>query len=325
TLQPLAQACAVPLEDVHGEHCENEAHWQALLQARTAALLAVGTSDSPRGRRIESAARRAAHTLGLPILAIEDFPGNYFPVADGEATLVLVESDAARDLYLRKLGASAPPVDVLSPARYDVHRARLAELREATRASWCRHDEAHAAPRVLWAGQPETDDCLRTLEAVLPVLRALGAELLFKAHPRDPAYEAGIYRELLGAAAVRYEDVTPSAVPEALARAPRLVVTQFSSVAIEAGFYGIPGLCVLLPEAGGARLYEKKSYSVPPFCRAGALLFGTRADELESVLTQALMVESSRGDTLRSFDRYFEVNALKTPALLRIAQRLRAS
>lgn len=315
-LSPIAHALGLPLEDIGAAEVEGDIFWRDALAQRSARLLVVGTSDSPRARRVEAAARRAARSAGLPIVAIEDFPGNYFTAEGGEATLVLVESAAARELLLKRVVHDAQRVEVLSPTRYDVQRGRARELRAATQAAWAQQQAQRTMPRVLWAGQPETQDCLRTLEAVLPVLRAHGVELIFKAHPRDPGYTGGTYEALLDDHAIRYEDATPMTVPETLDRAPRLAITQFSSVPIEAGFYGIPGLCVLLPEAGGMRLFEKKGYAVPPFCTAGAVAYATSAGEITEIVGKALFDTTFRTNLNAAFDRYFEVQSPSLPRLL---------
>jgi hypothetical protein len=313
-LKPVGDALDVALEDIASAECADEAYWRKRFANTVASVLVVGTSDSDQGRRVESAARRSARAAGFPVVAIEDFPGNYSDVRGGEASLAIVESLPARELCVQKLGRLAPPCEVLSPARYDVYRARLAELREATEARW-RLQNARSPP-VLWAGQPETADCLRTLNALVPALRPCGASVMLKAHPRDPGYAEGSYQKLLEDAAIAYEDMTALSVTDALAAGPRLVITQFSSVAIEAGFYGIPGLCVLLPDAGGARLREKKGYAVPPFCTAGAVDVVSSAKSVEPSLRRLLSDASFRDHLLRSFDDYFDAHASATQKLV---------
>jgi hypothetical protein len=151
---------------------------------------------------------------------------------------------------------------------------------------------------------------------LLPVLRARHVELLFKAHPRDPGYASGVYRELLERSGVPFEDVTGASIVDALEAAPRLVLTQFSSVAIEAGFYGIPSLCILLPDAGAARLEAKKEYAIPLFCAEGAAAYAQDVQEIEPAFAKTLSNESFRDALIGSFDRYFEVHELQTPALV---------
>lgn len=320
-LEPLAPLLRSTLEDVRSSEAEGIQYWLARIEASAAELVVVGTSDSERGRKIESAARRAARAQALPIAAIEDFPGNYRDVPDGAVDLVLVESATT----LERWGTPRIHAEVASPARYDVYRARLHALRAATRQAWtlaAQHDES---PIVLWAGQPETDDALVTLDALIPVVSAAGARLHFKAHPRDPGYAADSYRDLLSAPHV--EDVTHLPAAAALAAAPRLVATQFSSLAIEAGFYGIPALLVLLPDAGGATLEKKKGYAVPPFCEAGCAALATSRAQLASAFGEALGDEVRRSGLLRCFDTYFEVGKAAAPEvsarLVRLAREMK--
>ena len=304
-VRPLAASAGAVLAGTSVEAARIDAFWSERLRAAGSDLLIVGTSDSAGGRAVESAARRAARAIGIPIAAIEDFSGNYFDVDGGEADVVFVESAAARivlaERYCRQ---GALHIEVASPARYDAYRARLAELREGTQRAWARA----RAPAVLWAGQPETADSLATLEALMPVALEHGAEVLFKAHPRDPGYASGAYRKLLDPAGNRVRDVTDLTTPDALAAAPRLVATQFSSVAIEAGFYGIPALWILLPDAGGARLKQKKGYATPPLCMAGAAARAESQTALGHVFGQILRDDVYRETLIRCFDAYFQVD-----------------
>ena len=300
-LAPLATHCGAKLAATAGPAAEADAHWVERLKSEGAAALAVGTSDSARGRRIESAARRAAGSLGLPIVAIEDFPGNYCDVDGGSAALVVVESEAAKEICARKLAPrlTVPRIEAAPPVRYDAHRARVETLRQRTRSLWT---SAGRIP-VLWAGQPETEDGLHTLGVLAPHLASRDIELMFKAHPRDEGYAAGAYHALLRG--VRWSDWTRASMAETLDAAPRLVVTQFSSLAVEAGFYGIPSLWLLLPDAGALRLRQKKGYAVPPLCLAGGAVLVTRAEGLGGVLERALTNVTERDRLITCFDAYF--------------------
>lgn len=316
TLGAAAAEYGLDLSEADAGETATEACWADLLESRGANLLVVGTSDSVRGRRIESAARRAACAAGVPVVVIEDFPGNYYNVANGAASLVVVESAAAREVCERRLGAGAPTIEVFTPARYDRHRARAPDLRRKTLAGW----QAEGAAKVLWAGQPETCDCMRTLEALVPTLVTHGVELLFKAHPRDSGYSRGAYHALLARSGVPYADFTHASAEDALAESPRLVVTQFSSVAIEAGFFGVPGLWILLPNAGGARLLEKKGYARPPLCTAGGAALAGDTQAIPGAFRSALTDHTYRTHLLAGFDAYFGVGKQALPGL---AERLR--
>jgi hypothetical protein len=151
----------------------------------------------------------------------------------------------------------------------------------------------------------------------LPALQARGVKLWFRAHPRDARYAGGKYARFFGRAG-EIEDVTRVPLEECLKRRPRLAITQFSSLAIEAGFSGIPPLNVLLADAGGRTLATKKGYAVPPWCEAGAAFLVVRAQEMDQVLDQALgSAEACRG-VMDAFDEYFKVRAEGAPALINL-------
>lgn len=318
TLDPLKGIYDVIANDGDDAGWASESRWRNLIEARHPRGLVCGTSDSPGGRAIEASARRAATAAGLPIVAVEDFPGNYRAEPGCRADLLLVESPAVAALAQQRLGAVCPPLQVLSPARYDPYRRQAGARRAKIRTSW----SSSKKTTVLWAGQPETQDCLITLEALRPVLAALRVQLLFKAHPRDAGHANGAYRELLNDPALSPVDVTALPVEDALLLAPRLVITQFSSVAIEAGFYGIPGLNVLLPGAGGDRLIEKKACTVPPHCREGAALHTHDAHVLASMLRDGVADEYLRADIIRCFDSYFSSDIPTLPAFIGILENL---
>ena len=263
-------------------------------------LLICGASDSADGRAIEARVRIAAKQRAIPCVVIEDFPGNYSIVRGGEPSLLLVDSGLAMRLAQSKEGALN--VQVVPAVRYDTLRRRLAELRRPT----------SGANAVLWIGQPETDDSLATLRRLLPALAARAVPVWLRAHPRDAGYSHGAY------AGLDVEDVTSSALEDCLARRPRLVITQFSSVAIEAGFWGIPSLNVLFPDVGGTTLAAKKGYSVPPWCEEGAAFLLADPQETGNVLDRALGSIEARNSVRQAFDRYFKVREEGAPALINL-------
>lgn len=292
--------------------CTADDCWHELIRSRNARGLVCGASDSPAGRALEASARRAAVVAGIPIVVIEDFPGNYYEVPGGSADLLIVESAPVVALTRSKFGRPCPQIKALGLARYDPLR-RAARSR---RSMLLGEDNARKGPGpVLWAGQPETSDCLATLRVLLPLLAARELELLFKAHPRDAGYSAGAYRSLLENAGIAYRDITHLAVEETLLLSPRLVVTQFSSAAIEAGFFGIPSLNIVLPDAGGARLLAKKGYQAPLHCTAGAAGCVTRSAELAGVLYPLIDDKTARANLMRCFDSYFRTDELMLPRL----------
>jgi hypothetical protein len=237
----------------------------------------------------------------VPCVVIEDFPGNYAAVPNAEPHTLFVESEFAAALARSK--EPALRVEVVPSVRYDPLRRRLDELRNTTTAS---------ERAVLWIGQPETVDSLETLSRLLPALIARGMRMWLRAHPRDEGHARGAY------AALQTEDLTALPLEDCLARRPRLVITQFSSVAIEAGFWGIPSLNVLFDDVGSRTLAAKKGYSVPPWCEAGASFLIMQRRDVDIVLDRALDSAEARRGVMEAFDRYFRVREEGASALINL-------
>ena len=195
----------------------------------------VGTSEGVPGGNVEEIATRAAVIAGLPVFAIEDFPGNYRHRADCRLEGLFVEDDLARNVAGAHICVTGNP-------RYDALKTTDREhLRVSTRAVL----GLGLQRVVLWAGQPDGNNSYLALERIMPHLSKEGVVLLFKAHPRDMAYQRGRYERLLsGLALVR--DVTSVKDTCGLCCAADLVVTQFSSVGVEAGHL-VYLLCKLFP------------------------------------------------------------------------------
>lgn len=321
TLLPLIRTFGAIANDSAEAAWADDAHWLELIRMRKPRGLVCGTSDSPEGRAVEAGARRAAARAGIPVAIVEDFPGNYRAESGCNTDLLLVESPSAAALNRVRLGAACPPLQVLSPARYDPYRLQAATHRATLHQAWA----GNSTPSVLWAGQPETIDGLLTLDALRPVLADLRLRLLFKAHPRDAGYAQSAYRDLLNDPALSPVDVTVLPVEATLLQAPRLVITQFSSLAIEAGFCGIPGFNVLLPGAGADRLLEKKSCAVPPHCLEGAALHTHDPAALIGMIQSAVTDETLRTGIARCFDSYFSTGVPTLPAFIEILENLFAN
>ena len=256
----------------------------------TCDLLICGTSDTAAGRALEAAARRQARARGAAVVVVEDFPGNYAAVQDGAPELVFVESRFAAALATEK--DASRRVEICPAVRYDALRRRLGELRQGLEDS---------KDAVLWIGQPETRDSLETLKRLLPALEGRGIAVWFRAHPRDEGYSAGAY------AGLEFEDLTARPLEECFARRPRLVITQFSSVAIEAGFWGICAVNALFADLGARTLMAKKGYAVPPWCEEGAAFPILHRSDVMQVLDRALGSREARARVLEAFDRVFQV------------------
>lgn len=271
--------------------------WLNCSRWRRPDAVVVGTSRSEQGISREAKFRQAARQAALPVVVIEDYPGNYQAFASGEADLLVVESAQAASLARARLDPHCPQVVTGASMRYDGRRRAVSSLAAAG---------ASQAPRVLWIGQPETEDALRSLAILLPHLGGLGVELLFRVHPRDQGYSRGDYKLLFEAHGIVVRDVSGLELASVLDLAPCLSLTQFSSLAVELGFLGIPMLHVLYPEAGQKRLRVLTGYDVPLVCQAGGSATITTIGETGWKLRQAIFDDEARQLTMQRFHEYFE-------------------
>ncbi len=289
----------------------NVAEWRARLASPRCPLLICGTSSTAAAWDAEALARRTARDLAVPLLCVEDFPGNYRHVPGGMPDLLVVEGGFSTRLYADR-GDPPPPMIAIPPLRYD-------PLRGIRR----RADDPGAVPVLLWAGQPEPDHCLATLRWLADALGGRPCRLLFRAHPGDPARATGFYSAVLAAIDPDWQDAGGIPLADALRREIHLVVTQFSSVAVEAGFLGIPALFVLLPEAGGGSLLRLKGYPLPSLCAEGAA-FAVTSPRGGGELHKALFDVGARAAVRARFARCYATDAPVLPLVARRLERIMA-
>lgn len=272
-------------------------------------MLIVGTSGSAEGVDIEGRMRCAAVQESIPLVVVEDYPGNYFHIEGGKADLLVVDSPFSRDIHRKKLGNNCPEIRVLPNPRYDPYRITSRRMRALLSGGWERQKNNAAA--LLWIGQPETAYALETLNRAWSVLQDCGIKLLFKAHPRDQGYREGAYRNFFDNIFIDVVDVTAFSLEECCERHyPRALITQFSSMAIEAGYYGIPALHLLYPDVGGGLLQQQKGFPTPPWCAAGAAICLSDTSSLGAALQKVMGNSVFRADLIEKFDLYFGGNTI---------------
>ncbi len=270
--------------------------------------LVRGVSKTPVRDNLETRLSTAAAKAGLPVYAIEDYPGNYTPDqprADG----LFVEFPSAKALHLRR-GLRPSSVHVTGNPRYAcVQSPPTRAERTALRARLGIGDE----PAVLWAGQPNRMGNAGTLKALLPHLRKHRATLLYRSHPYTPA-------DAVRTPGIKVIDVTAESDPIALARAADLVGTQFSTLAVEAGYAGVPGLFILLPGLGLDRHIGSTGEATPPWCGEGLAFLARSRSELGPALARALGDRASRARVLRGFQRLKAANRHSARRIARIIE-----
>lgn len=281
-----------------------ESQWgsleEYLRRAQVRAVIRSSSEDVP-GVNVEELASTAAANVNVPVFVVEDFPGNYWLKPGQRLDGLFVEDGSLVGLHCSR-GTDPGVMYNTGNPRYgwlmsvDTYGQRL-KARKALGLA----DE----PVMLWAGQPDGGNSYWALERLLRHFKRQQVTLLFRAHPRDLAYHAGKYGELLAETNMRVIDV--STVPDevGLYCAADLVLTQFSSAGVEASYLGVPALFVLFEDLGKKYLMDHKGYDRLPWCEASGAFLIEREDEIADVTEQALFDSSSRDGVRANFQRSF--------------------
>jgi len=264
--------------------------------------IVVGTSGSRLGRELEFATRIVAKKLLMPLIVIEDYIGNYKSLKAGKPDILLVDSEESKLMYQKQLERECPQIEVVNNPRYDELRINMQQYRLKIQAI----QQDIQQQSVLWVGQPETEDAVATLTQIIPILKEKNIPIYFKAHPRDTGYHQGIYGNIFKQYGMVYQDVTDCSLDSILTdMSPQLLLTQFSSMAIEAGFYGIPAVHVLFETIGQKRLFEDKGYTVPPHCNLGASWVVTNTHAFKQGIESLFFDAVLRDKVIEAFDKHF--------------------
>jgi len=280
--------------------CGDSGTLDRFLKAHGVQAIICSTSEGLLPGNIEEQVSLAAAHEGIPLFVIEDFPGNYRHRPGARLDGLFVEDEMMRDVHASH-DVSPGLVHCVCNPRYDGVRAIDREALRATTRSRLGLGEARV---VLWAGQPEVARSYEALARLVSYLAKTGATLLFKAHPRERAYHEGAYTPLL--AAIRnVVDVTHERETVGLCCAADLVITQFSSVGVEAGYLGTPALFVLFNDLGKTYLRMHKGYETVPWVARDCAFVAGSDSELANVLDTALFNESARARVRDNFGRWY--------------------
>lgn len=302
TVSLIASELGGSLRSMSASNAHTANYWLQQFLVEKPSVIFTGTSDSRFGFGVEAAARVAAGRMNIPTVVIEDFPGNYRHISGVRDHLLVTDGLFSMELARSRSPAFFESAIALPGLRYD-------HLRTGKPIFPARENRT-----VLWAGQPDTEDAIATLENLAPTISALELRLLFRAHPRDHGYTRGRYSDVLGKLGPKVVDVTKTAWQDCLRMSPALVVTQFSAVAVELGFYGIPAIYVLYKDIGQRRLLDKKGYPTPPLCIVGAAWALQDPGHENATLTNALDAQA-RSNVIEAFSAHMRVNTRQIPIL----------
>ena len=292
-----------------GERNEVSGHF---LRAHGVEAIISGTSDGVTpDENIEVKAQVAGTEMNIPVFVVEDFPGN-FPGSrdDIRVTGLFVETQGVDSIY-RDRRSLIEKIYCLGNPRYDDSK-RVGSAERDIRRAEMRRVLGLSQKAVLWAGQPDGVNSFETLSRLVLTLDAMGLTLLFKAHPRDPLYAQGAYMKLLSRINA-WLDVTSVRDIAGLCCASDLVMTQFSSVGVEAGYFGTPSLFVLFPDLGQRYLQQQKGYAIVPWASLGCAFLLDTPDLAQDVLETAVYDEAARAQVQAKFSSLFRAKPASAP------------
>ena len=263
------------------------------------------SSEDVLERNAEELCSEAATKLSVPVFVIEDFPGNYWHNSSSRLDGLFVEDEPLRGLHEAR-GVDPEVIYNRGNPRYNVLSTldKGARGKETRRALGLRDERV-----VVWAGQPDGDNSFLALERLFSGFGDWRVSLLFRAHPRDRAYAAGGYEKLLASTPMKVLDVSTFEDTIGLYCASDLVVTQFSSAGVEAGYLGVPAVFVLFDDLGKEYLRLFKGYDMPPWCVNGCTFVIEEEEEVKDVLDRAVFDASAREEVLTSFQNRFVARA----------------
>ena len=281
-----------------------EAHWGSLggfLREMKVKAIIRSSSEDVLERNVEELISVAAKTIGTPVFVVEDFPGNYRPQPDERLDGLFVEDESMVELH-KSRGVDPSVIYTTGNPRYNV----LTRLDRREEWSETRNSLGLGDSRVmLWAGQPDGDNSYRALERLLKSFSTERVTLLFRAHPRDRFYTDGEYGSLLANSSMEVLDV--SAYPDVVGLycSSDLVITQFSSAGVEAGYLGVPALFVLFDDLGKEYLRCFKGYEMLTWCNNGCAFLIESEIEIKDVMERAMFDADARDQVRSNFQRRF--------------------
>lgn len=270
------------------------------------------SSEGVAGPNIEHLVSKAALDHGIPVFVIEDFPGNYIQMRGERLDGLFVEGTYGFDLHSSR-GINPSIIHNIGNPRYEFLKLiDVIALKNRTKKDLLLNE----GPVVLWLGQPDRESYL-TLQRILNNTFA-PFTLLFKAHPRDQFYLDGIYEQLWKNTNIKVIDVSSFVEPISLYCSCDLVITQFSSAAVEASHLGIPALFVLFEDLGRKYLMEHKGYDVLPWCYEDAAFLIENTEDISEMITCALYDNLSRRRITENFRNTFGNHVVNTTHIAEI-------
>ena len=258
-------------------------------------------SETSNELNLEVLTSISANALGIPVYVIEDFPGNYRHIHGEQIQKLFVEQESLIDLHERR-GVDRSIIKVAANPRY---RNMLTFNIEQHREQGFSNLGLGVHPHIMWSGQPDESNSFRTLSRVLKHYNNHEATILFRAHPQDTLYHSGYYDSLLKTSDINMIDVSTYDNIVELYCVSDIVMTQFSSTAVEASHLGIPSVYVLFSDIGKPYLKQLKGYDTIPYT-LNKCSFSIEAEEdIQPILDKAIYDQTYRDEVIYNFNNQY--------------------
>ncbi len=258
-------------------------------------------SETSGKLNLEVLASISANTLDIPVYVVEDFPGNYRKVHGEQIERLFIEQESLMDLHEER-GVDRSIIRVSPNPRYQNMLAfNIEELHKQVVSKL----GLGSQPHIMWAGQPDGTNSFRTLLRVLKHYKNREATILFRAHPQDTLYHSGYYESLFTTVDINIIDVSQYDNIVELYSVSDVVMTQFSSTAVEASHIGIPAIFVLFNDIGKPHLELLKGYDTIPYTQNECSFLIETKEDIQVTLDRAIYDQTLRDRVIDNFSREY--------------------
>lgn len=258
-------------------------------------------SETSNKLNLEVLTSISANELNIPVYVIEDFPGNYCHIHEAQIDRLFIEQESLIELHEGR-GVDRSVIMVASNPRYhNMLTFDVAQYRKVGVSNL----QLGPEPHIMWSGQPDNLNSFRTLSRIVEHYNTREATILFRAHPQDSLYDSGYYGSLLDNRSIKIIDVSSYDNIIELYCASNIVMTQFSSTAVEASHLGIPAVFVLFRDIGKPYLKQLKGYDTIPYTLNGCSFHIELEEDIQPILDQAIYDQKHRDVILNNFNHHY--------------------
>ncbi len=258
-------------------------------------------SETSNQLNLEVLTSISANALNIPVYVIEDFPGNYRHIYGENIERLFIEQEGFINFHEGR-GVNRSIIKVAPNPRYhDMLTININHHREQGISNL----GLAAQPHIMWSGQPDNSNSFRTLSRILRHYDNQEVTILFRAHPQDTLYHSGYYDYLFANSEISIIDVTNHADIVELYCVSDIVVTQFSSTAVEASHLGIPSVFVLFRDIGKPYLKLLKGYDTIPYTLNECSFLIETEEDVQPIMDKAIYDQTYRDVIIDNFNRQY--------------------